>query len=228
MPKPFLKIKCIILGKVGGHMKKLLMTLVVSLVYTFLFSACTSTHMVSSWKESDIKANSFKKYFVICVNNNNSKRRGWEDAIVRALNAHHVKAVASYKIFPKSIPDSTELNKHLKGEYDAVLMIHKIDEETRKYLTPGYAAIYPFFGFRNRFFHSYAYFYNQVYYPPRVEREKIYQLETNIYEPKEDGRLIWTAVTETRNPSSTQGFSREVLELLIPQMVKDKILPGLN
>jgi len=197
------------------------------IAFCYVFTGCNSSHIISTWKESQIKS-SYKKFFVICVNNNNSKRKEWEDTIVSELNNRGVKASPSYKNFPKDVPDSSQLGSFLGDKYDAVMMIHKVSEENRKYRTPGYSAIYPVVGFRTHFFHSYARIYREVYIPGRIEKEKVYQLETNIYEPKEDGRLIWSAVTETRNPRSTQDFSKEVLELLIPKLTSERILPGQN
>jgi hypothetical protein len=209
-------------------MKKLnntIVPLLITFAFAYVFSACSSSHIISVWKEPDVKSSSLKKYFVISVNNNSTKRRQWEDAIVDALNSCGVSAAPSYKYFPKDVPDSAGLKSFLGNKFDAVMMIHKVSEENRKYRTPGYAAIYPVGGYRNYFYRSYAHIYHEVYFPGRIEREKIYQLETNIYEPGEDGRLIWSAVTETRNPRSTGDFTTELLEILIPKLTLDRILP---
>lgn len=192
----------------------------------FLINGCTSSKLINSWKDPELKSARLKNVFVICVNNNNTKRREWEDAVVGSLKSNSVKAYPSYKDFSKDIPDSSNLGSYLGNKFDAVLMVHKVNEETRKYRTPGFTTAYPVVAIRGHFFHSYARIYREVYVPGRIEKEKVYQLETSIYEPSEDGRLIWSAVTETRNPSSTQEFSRDVLDVLVPNMKAAGILPG--
>ena len=212
-------------------MKKLNHKILLAGVFLFfgvILSACNSSHLISIWKEPEVRPSSLKSFFVICVNNNNSKRRQWEDAIAHTLNSRGVKASPSYKYFPKDVPDSSDLSSFLGNKFDAVLMIHKVNEEMRKYRTPGYAAVYPIGGFRNHFYRNYARIYHEVYIPGRIEQEKVYQLETTIYEPREDGRLIWSAVTETADPRSTKDFTDEVLGIIIPKLTSDGILPGRN
>ncbi len=203
-----------------------ILRLIFSVTVIFLVTGCSSSKLINSWKDPELKPAQLKNVFVICVNNNNTKRREWEDAVVNSLKSNGVKAHPSYKDFPKDIPDSSNLSSYLGNKFDAVLMVHKVNEEIRKYRTPGFATIYPVVAIHGHFFHSYSRIYREVYVPGRIEKEKVYQLETSVYEPSEDGRLIWSAVTETRSPSSTKEFSRDVLEVLIPNMRAFGIIPG--
>lgn len=62
-----------------------------------------------------------------------------------------------------------------------------------------------------------------MYDPGYYVTDKTYFIETNLYSTNTD-RLIWSAQSETVNPSSIDAFAKEYPEVLLERMVKDGLL----
>lgn len=193
------------------------------IIGALLFIKCSSSSLVESWKDSEIKSFQPKKILVLSINNSRSKRRIWEDTFTDALKKKGVEAEQAYNYFPKEIPKSDELNKLFGKKFDAVLMIKKVSEEDVRYRTPGYYYSFPISWYRVPFYDRYSRMYIYWNYPGYLERSKVYDIETSIYHKDEDGRLIWTAITQTYGIKPTKEFSREVTNLVVPKMFRDKL-----
>jgi hypothetical protein len=194
------------------------------LLAVFLFTKCSTSTLIDSWKDSELKSVDVKSILVLSINNSNSKRRIWEDTFVDALRKKGIEARPSYKYFPEEIPKADELNKIFAKNFDAVLMIKKVSEEDVKYRTPGYYYSFPLSWYRTPFYNRYSRMYMSWHVPGYFERDKVYDIETSIYHNSEDGKLIWTAVTKTFGIKPTQDFSKEVTNLVIPKMIRDGLI----
>ena len=63
-----------------------------------------------------------------------------------------------------------------------------------------------------------------MYMPGYVDQERITQLEISVWEPGEDGKMTWSALTETINADLPQNFSKEISSLIISKMISDRII----
>jgi hypothetical protein len=50
--------------------------------------------------------------------------------------------------------------------------------------------------------------YGSVYSPGYYTTDKTYFLECNLYDLKQDGKLVWSGQSETYNPSSLESFAK--------------------
>lgn len=62
-----------------------------------------------------------------------------------------------------------------------------------------------------------------MYDPGYYVTDKTYFLETNLYNAA-SGQLVWSAQSETVNPTSIDAFAEEYPEVLLERMVKDGLL----
>ena len=184
-----------------------------------LFNGCVSSRLIETWKDPAISKSSLDNFLVIAINNNKTKRRIWEKSFVDELTARGIKAVPSYNYYPNDAPAEKEIPELFKNKFDGIILIQKVSEEVTKYRVPG-SIYYEPWGFRR----WYGWGYSRMYFPGRVEQERVTQLEISVWEPAEEGKMIWSALTETVNSNLPQKFSKEISSLVIPKMISDKII----
>ena len=205
--------------KMFKHTRKFLNYFLVALFTGVLFSGCSSTRLVDVWKDDSYRPAPAKNVLVIAINNNRTKRRLWESTYVDALKKHGVQAVPSFKYYPDNAPEEKGIPDLFKNDFDRIVLIQMVSQKERKYFVPGTMYYQPW-GFRR----WYGWWYSRSYFPGYVEKERITQLETTVWEPGEDGKMIWSGVTETVDPNSPQEFSKDVSSKVIPRLFRDRIL----
>ena len=194
-----------------------------------LTSCAASTELTSSWADPAAAGHTFKKIVVVGVTNKAPIRREYEDAWTRELAARGIEAMPSYNF---SSPDA-KLDKDAAiaklGEMgaDAVLVTRLVDKESyNTYYPPSYstvAAPSPYYG---GWYGYYSMGYSYMTSPGYVEENKVYRLETNLYDAKGD-KLIWSGLTETTLLSS-DAPETEILPMIATlsvNMEQKKVLP---
>ena len=183
-------------------------------------SGCSSSKLIDVWKDPSFKQGPINNFLVIAVNNNKTKRRIWEKSFVDELAGRGLKAVPSFQYYPEGAPDENQIPELFKNRYGGIIMIRKVSEEIKKYRVPGSFYFEPW-GFRR----WYGWAYSRVYMTPGyIDRERVTELEISVWEPGEEGKMIWSAITETVNSDLPKNFSKEISTLVIPEMIKDRIL----
>lgn len=186
------------------------------------FNGCTSSKLIDVWKDQSYKPVRVKNVLVLAINNNKTKRRVWEKSFVDEMRERGIKAVPSYKFYPNEVPEEKDIPELFKDNYDGIVLIQKVNEENKKYRVPGQVYYQPLW-YGGRFRRWYGAGYRVITTPGYVEKETITQIETTYWEPNEDGKMIWSAITESRNPGSPEKFSADVSSLVIPKMISDHI-----
>ena len=62
-----------------------------------------------------------------------------------------------------------------------------------------------------------------MYDPGYYATDKNYYLEINLYDAKTE-ELVWSAQSETTNPSSIETFSNSFSQLVVNQLIKDGLI----
>ena len=104
----------------------------------------------------------------------------------------------------------------------AIVAISLIGKETKPHYVPGSYGYAPMFNYYGRFWSPYGIWYPAVYSPGYFTHDKIFYLETNVYDVK-TGELVWSAQSETYNPENLSGFSHELANLISDKLIKDGI-----
>lgn len=201
------------------QMKKFLNFSLIGVFAASFFAGCTSSRLIDTWKDETYRPAPTKNVLVIAINNNKAKRRLWEKTFVDAFSENGIKAEPSYKYYPQDALQEKDIPDLFKNNFDRVVLIQMVSQEERKYHVPGTMYYQPW-GFRR----WYGMWYSRVYVPGYVEKERVTQIETTVWEPSEDGKMIWSGTTETVNPNSPQEFSKDVSSEIVPKILKDKIL----
>jgi hypothetical protein len=100
-----------------------------------------------------------------------------------------------------------------------------VDQETVTNYYPGttYAAPSAYYG---GWYGYYSSGYGYMYDPGYVTTDKIYRIETNLYDVNES-KLLWTGLTESTVPQgdSGQGEIQPLIYTLVADMEKKGVLP---
>jgi len=180
--------------------------------------ACTpSTVIDKSWKDpaSTVKLNDFKKVIIMVFAQSETARRTAEEQLAKMLQG---RGVPSYnqKIMVEKGANTEAISAALQAEgFDGAIVSRLVDKEKETTYVPGTTS-YPYYGFRGYYGYGYGAYGSPGYY---VE-DKIYTIETNVYDLKAD-KLVWSAVTASTNPGKTDKAIREIAEVLGEQMRAD-------
>lgn len=211
------------------NMKRL--TIILIALY---FAGCSSstTQITGSWKNTDAQIPAIMSTILVtALTGRTTARQAVENDIASALQKKGYKTVKSIDIMPPTFtsgrtPDKEELlSKIGDSGADAILTVALIDEETETRYVPGsynYAPL-PRFGYYGTFWGYYNTWYPTLYDPGYYEEDKIYFIETNLYDAETE-QLLWSAQSESYNPRSLPDFADEFSEVVVSQLEDDGIL----
>jgi hypothetical protein len=187
-------------------------------------SACVSTSLIDRWKDPGYSGPALHKVLVVGVQKDQGRRRVWEDAMVAALEHRGVHAEPSYQVFPDQAPAADQLSSvATRDGFDAVAATHFVAASQRTHFYGGYPYEFgwgPYWG-------PWSPLYGPGYGAPYLENDYLADYQTDIFTvDSAGGKLIWSGVTRSIDPSSTKGVTDEISHVLVPELVKDGILAG--
>jgi hypothetical protein len=190
-----------------------------------LLSACSSTRLSSEWRDTADDGGAPQKLAVVAVVKDESISRLVEDEAVHRLPAS-AHAVAARQLGFTPGADIQALRKELQDlGFDAAVITRlvTVDEQEiyhppQTYFVDSGPTYAPMFSpyYRN-FWRFYPYATSVAVAPAYQTRETRYIIETVLYRLPE-GKPVWSAVTETLNPTSTLVLINEVVRLVQKQM----------
>ena len=191
-----------------------------------------ATEITGSWKNTDANASEIKTILVTALTPRTNVRQTVENDIATALSSSGFQVVKSFDVLPPftegKTPDKNELLSKISDTgADAILTVALIDKETETRYVPGNTAYAPMprFGYYGTFWGYYNTWFPTMHSPGYYEEDKTYFIETNLYNAKTED-LLWSAQSETYNPSTLEGFSEEFSDVVVSKMQKDGILFG--
>ncbi len=204
------------------------------IIYTLLgvvlvfATSCLSTKISASWKDPDYTGKKFEKILVWGLSDDISARATVEDEVAYFLNLEKIASVSGSDIAPpnrKALPHDIEESKAVlnKNGFDGVLTMGLIDkkEETRYVEGSGYYQPMAY-GYYGSFYSYYPYMYGNVYQPGHYATSEHIYIETNLWDV-ETGKLVWSAQTETVDPSSIENFANSYARDIVGELIKKGI-----
>ena len=196
------------------------------LVCFILYSCGTSTQIVGAWKKPGMDSVRYQRVLVAALTNNMIAKEKVENELAAILSAGGASVSKGLEVFPpdvesKNNKDKNEFLKKVK-EYDTDLIVTNavIDKQTQERYAGG---AYGPWGWGGGFWGYYRGYYGRFYDPGYYTLDKIYYLETNVFDAKTD-QLIWSVQSKTFNPSNLNRFIEDYAKVIAQQMVKDGII----
>lgn len=202
-----------------------------------LLSACgTTTEITSSWRKPNATANGYRNIFIAAMTSNIPAKQAVESGLQEQLQKMGLTVKKSMDVFPPNFSTQTGQKRELVLERiqstnaDGILTIALLKKETEnRYVRTGGAYWNPGlrYGYYNRFWTYYNNWYPYLYAPGYYDEQKVYYLETNLYDAKTE-QLIWAAQSETYDPSSIDSFLKGYVKSIYERMAKDGLITGNN
>jgi hypothetical protein len=222
-------MKCII-----PQDRNIFLAALVALLLSITFPGCApSTQLTGSWKSPDA-TKPYSKIVVVALTDQLLARQEVESDLQMQLREQGVEATRSIDIFPptrgsdKGGLDLDLMMERLHGnDYDAILTAALIDEKTQTRYVPGYYdyGYYPMAGpyWYGWYGGYYSYWYPMLYQPGYYTEEKIYYLETNLYDAATE-QLAWSAQSRSYSPSSLRKAAQKFAEITVDRMSQERLI----
>jgi hypothetical protein len=207
-------------------MKRLFKCATFALFASLLFFSCATTKITETWKDDGYQGAPFSDLFVIGVAKEENTRRSFENKFVEKLQTAGVQAVASSSVMPsdQKIEKAAILAAIKKLNIDAVLVTRLIslkEEEIRSPSTSEYGRPGDYQG---RYYGDYSTAYGYTHQPAQYTTSVRVGLETKLYDAGTE-KLIWAATSRTANPKSKIKLFDAVIEALVRDLKRNKLLP---
>ena len=179
--------------------------------------ACsTPTTETNVWKSPTYAAGPMKNLAVFGGRLSDADRRTVEDGFVSALATYGVHATQSYTIFPQNQvpPDAASVRATLQGAgYDGALVSTLEGVSEHVLVTPdaGWAG-----GFYGAYWGPGA--------PVFAQTDQFVKFETTLWSPS-SGKMVWSAITQTENPTSGRDFVLSLTKTVVPSLAKARLIP---
>jgi hypothetical protein len=179
-------------------------------------TACgTTTTMTDVWAAHDAPAPHVRSVLVIGAKMDDPSRRSLEDGFASSLAEHGVRATPSYTFFPNGFPSAAEARRTVEQVgFDGLLVSTSQGVTERTTVAPGYDFWSGYYG------PGWG-----GWYPGYVYTDEYVKFETSLWNERAGGKLVWAAVTQTRNPSSGKDFVASLTHEVIPALEKSGIIP---
>jgi hypothetical protein len=198
-----------------------------ALVLAALGACSAPTQLTSDWADPSLGNHVYKKIVVVGITPKAAGRRAYEDAFVGELQARGIEAIPSYTFGGTGQIDKDAAIAKLKEmSADGVLVTRLVDKETvQNYYPPTYASVPS--SYYGGWYGYYSTGYSYMYSPGYVEENKIYRVETNLYNVAND-KLAWSGLTETTLMSGDAPESEinPLIHTLLASMEKHHIIPA--
>jgi len=196
-----------------------------------IFTSCSSTRFVDSWKNKEIAEFKPEKLLVIGMTDNLTARKIFEEDLQLALSKRNINVNESGTVLEESFTETkkseAEINamvsKLAKEGFDAILIttVKGVDEQTN--YSPGYYTM------NNRWtrFGRYYYRYQDVYFTPNYYSNfKVYHLETSLYNINQDDNksLVWVGTFDIVSPQNISATIKDYVARIIKQMEKENLI----
>lgn len=179
-------------------------------------AACsTPTQVTSSWRDPTYEAAPLRNWLVIGARVDATHRRMLEDRFAAELGAHGVRATPSYRVFAtEALPEREEARAAVASAgYDGVLVSTKKGVRETFSVEPGDTFWGGFYGPA------------WVTSPPYIDTDEYVKFETTVWDPRGEGKLVWSTVTNTVNPTSEADFVSSLTRTIVPALTKAGFLP---
>jgi hypothetical protein len=190
----------------------------------FIFSGCTTTSLVGSWVDPEMKSIENKSIAIFCLSPRLDVRDKIETEMSDAFQAKGVNAMRSMDFITPGKMEKEAIEMILKlNNITGVLIVSLLDKEKETYYVPGSTAYSPYYA--QPYYGYYGYRYAAVYDPGYYQTTTSYFIECNGYRLS-DERLVYSSQTKAVDPSSVDRFAYDYSRLIVNDLLEKGVLMG--
>jgi hypothetical protein len=191
------------------------------------YAPATGTKLVESWKSPELQKFGFTKIFVVAVTKEPTFRRDAEERLREIIGKD--RSVASIELFPSvDPPPEKEAAKAKIAETgcDGVVLMRAVSSTAKSSPIPGrieYDPVYDYFWGYAGYGGYWGTVYTTSWAEGYEERDVAIRVETLVYDLRTD-KLVWSGVSNTKNPGSVRNLVLGVADAVGKQMKKEKLI----
>lgn len=195
-------------------MKKIFLWCMPLLIATL--AGCSTSRLTTSWvsPQAQNEGRHFSKVLVLGLlsNRNRAAKVNMETFLANDLKTIGVNAVTSTDVYGpmafRGMNEKQALRSLNSNDIDGIITIAMIDKNSSNRFVPGYWGGYPFWGY----YSFYApYMWGGGYY----ERTTSYYFETNLYDMNNNNKLLYSAQSETVDPTSPERLGHDFAQTIV-------------
>jgi hypothetical protein len=209
-------------------MRKLI-SLPLMLAASLMLAACASTTLQSAWLDPTFTAKPMKKIDVIGIGSNLTNRRVFEDIFAQKLRDAGVDGVAGYSVIPDEARAAEQpfTDAVVRTGAQGLLVVRLLGVDTRTQISTTMVSTGPMWGGPGMWGGGWS---GGPWGPSMVPVQQVSQydlatVEVTLFEVK-TGRAVWSATTQTLNPSSVQQETPGFANVVIAQLTAHGIIAG--
>jgi hypothetical protein len=206
---------------------KLILSLFPGVVALLLAGAgCAPTALVNVWRDPSIARPQLNNLLVISLRKDATRRRMWEDAFAEELSRSGAAATQSYRLYPKSAPDTTQISAALVARgFNGVLTIAPLPSATEQLYVPGYWVSNPGYWFGPHWNRYYRWWWH--YQQPQVETYTLTRNEVDVYMTHEGGEtMVWSGTNDQTDPATMEEVRASVAKQVVARLAKQGVIAG--
>lgn len=196
-----------------------------------ILSSCSSTKLVSTWKNPDIVLFDAYKVLVVGMAQDENVRIEFETRLKERLNSKGVEAMRSVDLFDVQFTSSQKSEEELsqveqqlldKG-FDAILFTKVVGTENKRTFRERMRNLNNMYdNFSNDYLNHQDIYYDSEYY----ETFNIYQTETSLYCicVDKDRELIWRGNIDVSEPANMDKTIDSYIKLISEKMKEQEVL----
>lgn len=190
----------------------------------FMAGCSPATQITGTWSDPQAQNINYDNVLVFAMTDRVNIKESVENALAEELRAQGVNVTTSLEQFPPRfregmVESKDEMMEFInQNRYDGIITVAVVDEETETRYVPGGAGYAPMgrFGYYGGFWPYYSH-WGPMYQPGYYEEDRVYFLETNLYDAETE-QLVWSAQSETTNPRELDNFANQFSEVIVDEM----------
>jgi hypothetical protein len=196
-------------------MKTTLFSLIVILV---IAAGCSSTTLVGSWADPELKSIEGKSIAIFCLTPRLDIRDRVETEMSDQFQAKGVNAMRSMDFITPGKMEKEVIEAILKQNgITGVIIVSLLDKEKETYYVPGSTSVYAPGYYGHPYYGYYGYRYAAVYDPGYYQTTTSYFIECNAYRLS-DEKLAYSAQTKAVDPSSLDKFAYDFSRAIVKDL----------
>lgn len=203
--------------------KKILLSLL-------LLTGCSSTQLVSEWKNPEIVIFDAYKVLVIGMAQDESARVEFETKLTTEFASRNIDAVRSIDLFDvdftNSMRNEQDLNEIeqqlLDKDFDAILLTKVLGYENKRSFRSSISSLNGYDRFRDDYLSNQPIYYEDDYY----DDYKVYHAETSLYCicVDKERELIWRGAIDITDPIDVSRTIDDYVNLVVKALTEKDVL----
>ena len=194
------------------------------LLVTLTLTACQTTSLQSAWFDPNFTGGPMHRIAIVAVGVNFANRRVTEDIFAQRLRGLGVDGAAGWTVIPDEARDSQApfTEAVTKSGAQGLLMVRLLGVDTRTQVTTTMVATTgPMWGGP-----AWGGGWGTTMVPvSQVSQYNLAMVETTLYEVA-TGRVVWSGITQTLNPSDFQRDAAGFADVIIGQLRARGLIAG--